>query len=236
MNWNKISVCITGADGGIGQALVKVLLRKKVKKIYACVRNKEELENLYKHEAVIAIIEADLSQLENVDYISQKCPDTNVLINNAGIECKKHFLDKGAVESALLEMKVNYLAPMALIQAFLPILQQQDFAYIVNVLSVGSHAMVNRLGTYCASKTAAHLLSESCRAMLESKNIHTIAVYPGYVNTSMSADVQYPKSSPESIALATIAGIETNQKHIFPDMMSQKFYEQNKINAVFLHD
>ncbi|WP_394776002.1 SDR family NAD(P)-dependent oxidoreductase [Flavobacterium sp.] len=93
---------------------------------------------------------------------------------------------------------------------------------IVNILSIGSTAFIKRLGTYCASKAAAHLLTQSIKQDLEEKGIKVIGVYPGYVNTEMSQDVTHvEKASPESVATSICQGIEAgdqiylHQNHIF---------------------
>jgi short-subunit dehydrogenase len=158
----------------------------------------------------------------------------SILINNAGVELKSAFVAENAAQKALFEMKVNYIGVLSLINAFVPVLSRYPESFIVNMLSVGSTAVVKRLGTYCASKSAAHILTQSIRAELKVMNVNVIGVYPGYVNTEMSKDTTEEKASPESIAIHTCEGLEQGQQDIFPDTMSKKLYEKRPISITYL--
>lgn len=226
-------ILITGADGGIGSALTHEFIKRGVKKVYVTGLSQERLDTLVNQypDRIISHL-LDVTKIESIQNCVTSCSDTTILINNAGVELKKSFLDENASQAALFEMKVNYLGVMDMIQQFLPILEKNEKSTIVNILSIGSLAISKRLGTYCATKTAAHLLTESIREELSLKNIHVSGVYMGYVNTQMvTEETKTKKSEPSDIAIGICNGIEQNLNHIFPDEMGLEFVKQNPIKT-----
>ncbi len=226
-------ILITGADGGIGSALTHEFIIRGVKKVYATGLSLEKLQLLSnQHPEKIIPIVLDVTNIESIKNCVSICSETTILINNAGVELKKSFLDENSSQAALFEMKVNYLGVIDMIQQFIPILEKNKNSTIVNTLSIGSLAISKRLGTYCATKTAAHLLTESIREELSLKNIQVSGVYMGYVNTQMvTEDTITKKSEPSDIAIGICNGIEKNLNHIFPDEMGLEFVKQNPIKT-----
>ena len=85
MNINGKTILITGANRGIGLALVEISLEKGAEKIYATYRspsNRSILENLGDR---VVPLHLDLSDGTTIDQLSQAVPSLNILINNAGI-------------------------------------------------------------------------------------------------------------------------------------------------------
>lgn len=227
-------ILITGADGGIGRALVNRCLVLGAKKIYASGLKLDALEMLYNAEPRIAAIELDVTKEEQVKLCAEQCADTNILINNAAVELKTGFIGERSSEAALFEMNVNYIGLIRMINAFIPALQKNGQAGIVNILSLGALAIVKRLGTYCASKTAGHILTEAIRDELAEKNIEVMAAYMGYVDTNMvPEETVSPKASPDCIAEGICEGIENGDSHIIPDGGTRFFIQQNPIRTVF---
>ncbi len=227
-------VLITGANGGIGKALVDECLNKGAKKIYAAGLNLEELNQVFKNIENVFPIELDVTNLEKIKKCATKCQDTNLLINNAGVEFKVPFIAEKSSEAALMEMKVNYIGLIDMINTFIPHLEKSKNAGIVNILSLGALTIVKRLGTYCASKSAAHILTETIREELEQKNIKVMATYIGYVDTSMvPEETATEKSTPKSVAIGICKGINDSEPHIFADIISRGFIKNNPIKTHF---
>lgn len=224
-------VLITGADGGIGIALLERCIALGAKKIYAAGLSLERLELIKaKYSNLIVPVVLDITDEDQIKNCSLQIPDVEILINNAGIELKASFLQESAAQKALLEMKVNYIGLINMINYFVPILEKNSQSLIVNILSVASSAVIQRLGTYCASKSAAHILTQSIKEDLAKKGIMVIAVYPGYVNTEMSQDVTHvEKASPESVAMSICEGIELGQSNIFTDAMAKSYFKMYPI-------
>lgn len=228
------TILITGADGGIGSALVDEFLNHGASKIYATGINLERLHNLFSDHEKVVCLELDITNSDQITACAKQCADTNLLINNAGVEFKVPFIAENSSKAALMEMKVNYIGLIDMINAFLPNLEKLENAGIVNILSLGALAIVKRLGTYCASKSASHILTETIREELEEKNIKVMAAYIGYVDTNMvPEETKTEKSSPKNVAIGICAGIINNENHIYPDKTTQEYIKDNPIKTVF---
>lgn len=231
----NFNVLITGASGGIGSAILEEFIKLNVNKIYATGLELEKLKPLQeKYPEKVIPVTLDVSDFNSVKECIKQCKDVNVLINNAGIELKIPFIEERTSQAALFEMKVNYIGLIDMVNCFLPILKKSEHSSIVNILSMGSLAIVNRLGTYCASKWAAHVFTETIRQELEKDKITVIGVYPGYVNTKMVPEkVNYIKSEPSDIAKEICEGITAQERYIFPDQISKDFILKYPINTQF---
>lgn len=227
-------ILITGADGGIGQALVNECLSLGAKKIYATGLCLEKLNKMFKNNSNVLPIELDVTNLKKIKACAKKCEDTNLLINNAGVEFKVPFTNPESSKAALMEMKVNYIGLIDMINSFIPGLEKMENAGVLNVLSLGSLAIVKRLGSYCASKSASHVLTETIREELEKKGVKVMATYIGYVDTKMvPEETKTEKSTPKSVAKEICKGINANKDHIFADKTSKDYIKGNPIKTIF---
>ncbi|WP_456442014.1 SDR family NAD(P)-dependent oxidoreductase [Psychroserpens sp.] len=228
------TILITGADGGIGMALVDECIEQGAKKIYATGLKLESLNQIFKDYDKVIPIELDVTNSERIIECAKQCADTNLLINNAGVEFKVPFIAEKSSQAALIEMKVNYIGLIDMINSFLPNLEKLEHAGIVNILSLGALAIVKRLGTYCASKSASHVLTETIREELEGKKIKVLATYIGYVDTNMvPEDTKTKKSTPKNIAIGICDGINNNENHIYPDKTTKDYIKDYPIKTVF---
>src|SRR5690606_38866042 len=106
---NKTAL-ITGADGGIGTALIKALIKRNTAKVYATGISADRL-NLLASGAPDKIVPVvlDVTDEDSVNAAAKRCNDADILINNAGVELKSDFIGENAAQKALFEMKVNYI-------------------------------------------------------------------------------------------------------------------------------
>jgi short-subunit dehydrogenase len=216
-------VLITGADGGLGQSLVKECVKLGAKKIYATGLNAERLSLLEEKYQVVHSMVLDVTNLEVIKSLHKTTSDTNILINNAGIEKRTGFLDDLSIPSAEIEMKVNYIGVLNMCNTYVPAMLEQESGAIVNVLSIGGLLIVPHLATYCASKAAAHFLTEGLRHSLKETSILVSGVYAGYIKTEMTEGMEVEKSSPDYVAKEIMNSVEDGQTHIYPDPMSQRY-------------
>lgn len=222
-------VFITGADGGIGKAFVAELLNREVKKIYVAGINMEALEALsMTRPELIYPIKLDVTNTLEVKKCAEQCLDTTILINNAGVELKASFLGDKSAAKAQFEMNVNYIGPVDLCNQFLKVLKANGNPAIVNILSIGSLVLIKNISTYCASKSALHLFTQAIREELKTE-IKVFGVYAGYVDTAMVTDVLVEKISPAALVEHICNDIALNVLDIFPDEMSKKFADSNKL-------
>lgn len=229
------TILITGAAGGLGSAMVKEFVDRGAKRVYATGLDLESLvASFQKYGDKVVPIELDVTKVESINKCVEQCSDTTILINNAAVEFKVPFIAERASQAALFEMKVNYIGVIDMINAFLPALEKVKGACIVNILSMGSLVVVKRLGSYCASKSATHILTETIREELAEKGIKVMAAYMGYVNTQMvPEETKTLKSEPEDIVNEICNGIEKGEERIYPDAITKKYIAENPIKTKF---
>lgn len=228
-------VLITGASGGIGSSLLEEFISRKANKVYATDINTNNLNTLKeKYPEKVIPIKLDITNINDVIACREMCADTDILINNAGVECAIRFLGNTSLKASQFEMAVNYFGVHNLCHAFWNTLKQKQSACIVNMLSIGSFAIVMKLGTYCASKAAAHFLTQALREESKGTSINIFGVYPGYVDTAMTQNIDVEKATPQQIAVEICNGIENKILDIFPDKMSKSLVSQvSHLNKIF---
>lgn len=197
---NKI--LITGATAGIGEALLNKFLSLD-NQVIAVGRNQQNLQHLAQKDERIIPFACDISKTEDLDklimFVEQKHADTNVLINNAGIQHNYHF----AEEPQLLvkieqEINVNFLAPLKLIALMLPTLKANKNAAIVNISSGLGLSPKKQAPVYCGTKAGIHIFSKALRYQLEHTKVFEII--PPLVDTQMTAGRGKGKIPPEQLA------------------------------------
>jgi NAD(P)-dependent dehydrogenase (short-subunit alcohol dehydrogenase family) len=210
------AVLVTGANRGIGQALVEEALRRGAKRVYAGTR-----QPLTHSNGRVTPLTLDVTNATQIQAAVQRIESLDVLINNAGLAIYDDLSDRAAVEQSLA---VNLFGTYGVTQAFLPLLTRSRGA-IVNVLSLAALASVPVLPAYSISKAAAFSLSQSLRALLAGRGVIVHAVLAGAVDTDMTRGLDLPKASPESVARAIFDGVENGEEDIFPDPMSASVAE-----------
>jgi NAD(P)-dependent dehydrogenase (short-subunit alcohol dehydrogenase family) len=217
------AVLVTGANRGIGQALVEGALRRGAKQVYAGTR-----QPLAHSDARVTPVTLDVTNAAQIQAAVERVESLDVLINNAGIDLYGDLSDRAAIERHLA---VNLFGTHGVTHAFLPLLTSSRGA-IVNVLSLAGVAAVPFDPTYSISKAAAFSLSQSLRATLAGRGVRVHVVLPGPVDTDMTRALDIPKVSPESVAQAVFDGVDKGEEEIFPDPMSASLAEGWRSGAV----
>jgi NAD(P)-dependent dehydrogenase (short-subunit alcohol dehydrogenase family) len=210
------TILVTGANRGIGQALVEEALRRGAKRVYAGTR-----QPLAHADERVAPVTLDVTSAAQIQAAVEGVESLDVLINNAGLALYDDLSDRAALEQSLA---VNLFGPYGVTQAFLPLLTDSRGA-IVNVLSVAAWAALPIIPSYSISKAAAFSLSQSLRTLLAGRGVSVHAVMAGPVDTDMNRGFDIPKSSPESVARGIFDGVENGEEDIFPDPMAESMAE-----------
>lgn len=213
---------VTGANRGIGRALVQALLKAGVRKVYATARSSEKLKQLPDDPRIVPL-PLEVSDADSVAALAAAAGDVTLLINNAGV------LDFGSVleaSQAAFERNfaTNFYGVLGMSRAFAPVIERNGGGAIVNMLTLVALASMPGLGVYNASKAAAWSLTQSLRASLAGRNVEVYGVFPGAVDTDMLAGVDMPKTSPADVADAVMRGLAASSEDIFPDAMSAGLY------------
>jgi NAD(P)-dependent dehydrogenase (short-subunit alcohol dehydrogenase family) len=222
MKLDNKTLFVTGSNRGIGKAIVDVLLKHPVRKIYAAARQLEGLPPFNDNRVVP--IKLDIGDPEQIQQAVALAEDVEVLINNAGV---MSFAGAVLGESDLLkqDMEVNYFGTLNLSRSFIPVLEKQEESAIVNLLSVLSLASMAGIAGYCASKAALFSATQAMRTELKAKNISVRGVFPGPIDTDMAKGLAFPKTSVQITAENIVAGILAGQEDIFPDTYSVQVSE-----------
>jgi NAD(P)-dependent dehydrogenase (short-subunit alcohol dehydrogenase family) len=212
MNIAEKTVLITGANRGIGRALVDEALKRGAKKVYAGTRS--TLQNTDKRVTPLTL---DVTNATQIQRAVTEIGSLDVLINNAGIAM---YDDLGKPDVIEQHLAVNLFGPLNVTRAFLPLLKQSKGA-VVNILSTSAIAALPIIPGYSISKAAALSMTQSLRALLAGQGVTVHASLTGPVDTDMTRSVDFPKASPESVASAIFDGLKNGEEEIFPDPMSQ---------------
>jgi NAD(P)-dependent dehydrogenase (short-subunit alcohol dehydrogenase family) len=217
------TVLITGANRGIGRALLEEALKCGAKRVYAGTRGPFSHPDERVHPLTL-----DVTNTAHIERAAEQVTALDVLINNAGVA----FYDE-LNERALLDqhLAVNLFGTYYMTQAFQPALIRSGGA-VVNILSVLALAPLPPLAAYCMSKAAAFSMTQSLRAILAGRGVRVHAVLTGPVDTDMNRGLDIPKASAESTAHHILAGVERGEEEIFPDPMSATMAESWRGGAV----
>jgi NAD(P)-dependent dehydrogenase (short-subunit alcohol dehydrogenase family) len=211
MNIAKKSVLITGANRGIGQALVNEALRRRAKRVYAGTRS-----TLQNADERVTPLTLDVTSVSQIQRAVEQVDSLDVLINNAGVAIYDDLSNLDVIEQHLA---VNFLGLLKVTHAFLPLLKRSKGA-VVNNLSLAGLAALPVIPSYSISKAAAFNMTQSLRALLAGQGVTVHAVVLGPIDTDMNRGFEIPKASPESAAQRIFDGLEKGDEEIFPDPAS----------------
>jgi len=223
MNIANKTILITGANRGIGRALVNEALKRGAKKVYAGTRG-----SLQVLDERVTPITLDVTSDSEIRRAADSVDTLDVLINNAGISLQDDLSNSSMIHQHLA---VNCFGLVNVTRAFLPLLMQSKGA-VVNLLSLASIASVPFSPAYAISKAAAFSATQSLRMLLARKGVTVHAVFPGPVDTDMTRDLELPQASAESVAVAIFDGLQNGDEDIFPDPMSQSIAEAWRTGVV----
>ncbi|WP_245665429.1 SDR family NAD(P)-dependent oxidoreductase [Actinoplanes subtropicus] len=202
---------MTGANRGLGRALVAEALARNARRVYAGTRRP-----LAHPDPRVTSLVLDVTDPEQVQAAAREAGDLDLLINNAGILIRDDLSDPAAIDRHLA---VNLYATYAMTQAFLPALSRSRGA-VVNILSRNALAPIPVMPAYSISKAAAFSLTQALRALLAEQGVRVHAVLPGPIDTDMLDGVDIPKASPQQVARAVLDAIDNGEDDIFPDPAS----------------
>jgi NAD(P)-dependent dehydrogenase (short-subunit alcohol dehydrogenase family) len=223
MNIMDKTVLITGANRGIGRALIDEALRRGAKRVYAGMRSA-----LQAADPRVTPLTLDVTSASQIQRAVDEIGALDVLINNAGVAIYDDVSNPDVIEQHLA---VNLIGTFKVTRALLPLLRQSKGA-IVNNLSLAALAPLPMIPAYSISKAAAFNMTQSLRALLAGQNVTVHAVFLGPVDTDMTRGFEIQKASPEEAARGIFDGLEKDEEDIFPDPASLSIAEGWRTGAV----
>ena len=202
------SVFITGANRGIGLELVKAFLNlspppEHVFATTRCLESASDLKGLQSNHSNLHILQLDVTDFNAFPKVVGEVTEMlggkglNILINNAGAPYDRSPIGEVTVDAMINTYRTNTVAPLMLVQAFLPLLKKAAAdtedksslkACILNMSSSVASIEENASGgmySYRASKAALNIVNKSLSIDLKPFGIMAVVLHPGWVKTDM---------------------------------------------------
>jgi NAD(P)-dependent dehydrogenase (short-subunit alcohol dehydrogenase family) len=216
---------VTGANRGIGSAIVDAFLHHGAIKVYAAVRNLDSAIPLTEHYGdMVEPVQLDLAEPETITAMAERTDDVQVVVNNAAVFRASTPLDSDAIDSLELAMKINVFGLIRMAQAFAPILKSNGGGAFVQINSIASLKCASNFATHSASKAAAYSLTQALRELLGPQGTVVLSVHPGLIATDMSDTAGLSGNAEPSsvVAEGIIAALKSGDFHLFPDTMAKR--------------
>jgi NAD(P)-dependent dehydrogenase (short-subunit alcohol dehydrogenase family) len=219
------SVLVTGASRGLGRCIAEELLARGAGRVYVASPHPDALEGpAAKAPGRVVPLTLDITDEAQVQEAANTANDVSLVFNNAGVMALGTPLNADLTQVER-DMRVNYIGTLLVTRAFAPVLERQGEGAFVNIISLLGLAPVTGMSPYCASKAAAHSLTQALRHELAGRGIAVVGVYPGGINTEMLDGVDAPKAEPTDVARAIVDAVESGeQEDITPDQFSSEAY------------
>ena len=213
---NKV-VIVTGASRGIGRNIATTLAKKGYIVIanYNKSENKaiELQQNLKKENIKIDIFKADVSNRDEVkklvQFVINKYKKIDCVINNAGIDQVKMFLDiTDADWNNMISNNLNSVFYMC--QEVLPYMIHEKNGVIINISSIWGVTGASCESHYAVSKAGVDALTKSLAKEMGPSNIRINSIAPGFIDTEMNNNLneEEKKEIKEEIPLQKIGKVE----------------------------
>lgn len=202
-------VLVTGANGGLGSEFVHQALARGAAKVYATARTPRQWDD----DRVVPL-ELDVTDVASIAAVAALARDTTVVVNNAGALAPSTMLDADLDDVRAL-FETNVFGPLAVAQAFAPVLTANGGGVLVDIHSALSWYATGN--AYSATKAALWSITNSLRLELAPLGTQVIGVHLGYTDTPMIADLDVPKGRADDIVRRVYEGIEAGEHEVLAD-------------------
>ena len=187
----KKNVLVTGATGGIGQAICNKL--KKNYNLIVVSRNKEKLINFMTgNKSIIKRIPCDLKDSNQITKMIEEIVTTNlnvdILVNNAGVTDDSLFIRMN-YEKWQNVIKTNLDSNFLLSSSISKLMIKKKWGRIINITSIAGHTGNLGQANYVASKAGLTGMTKSIAIELAKWNITVNCVSPGFIRTNMTENL-----------------------------------------------
>jgi short-subunit dehydrogenase len=212
------TILLTGATGGIGHAIAR-MLHQRGGKLILTGRRTDVLEPLAA-ELDARALAVDLSDSAEVERLVTEAGEIDILVANAALPAA------GPLESFTMAeidraLDVNLRAPIALAHALAPTMVKRHSGHLLFMSSLSGKSATPGTSIYNATKFGLRGFASALRADLRPSGVGVSAVFPGFIrDAGMFAEsgVELPSgvgtASPEDVAGATVQAIERNRAEI----------------------
>jgi short-subunit dehydrogenase len=219
MHISGSNVLLTGASGGLGQAIARTLAAKGAK-LTLTGRRVDVLEPLASELSGARVIAVDLSDPQEVDRLLEQAGDVQILIANAALP-GSGLLDSFIEEQIDKALDVNLRAPIVMAHALAPAMVARGHGHLLFMSSLSGKAATPGTLMYNASKYGLRGFSLALRADLHGTGVGVSAVFPGFIrdagmfaNTGVKLPPGVGTRTPADVAKAVVDAIERNRAEV----------------------
>jgi uncharacterized protein len=220
------TVLITGATGGLGQAIARAL-GERGGELILTGRRRESLEPLAKELGARAL-GVDLSRRSELARLAKDAGAVDILIANAGVPAAGR-LETFTIEQIDRTLEVNLRAPAVLARALLPGMLERGRGHLLFMSSIAGKTTVPGAPLYHATKYGLRGLAGGLRADLHGSGVGVSCLFPGFIrDAGIFADsgAKLPPGtgtrSPEDVARAVVDAIEHNRGDVGVASIAQR--------------
>lgn len=220
---------VTGANRGIGRAVVEALANRPLRLILAGVRDPGTFEPV-SGCAEVRPVRLDLSDRARIEEcvhgLGPEFAELDLLVNNAG-QMTGGLLEEQCIEQVYALFQVNLVAVAHLTQLVLPAMLAKGRGKVVNNASISGYAYFPAATTYAASKAGVVAFSESLRRELKGTGVDVLHLITPGVDTDMLAATEqvygrhidtstWTRLQPEEWATRIVKAIESDSRVLSP--------------------
>ncbi|WP_018477110.1 SDR family NAD(P)-dependent oxidoreductase [Pontibacter roseus] len=185
---------ITGASKGIGKAIAEQLLQDENNRVIGVSRSSSIQHRNYRHQPLdfsdIPAVEHNLHKV----FIPYRDAEKLVLINNAGVLGDIGYVGEGMPNERFeFVFDVNVIVPAMLMNTFLQVYQPvRCQKVVVNISSGAGRNPIDGWASYCASKAALDMLSQTVQQEqnVRASGVRVFSLSPGVVDTAMQENIR----------------------------------------------
>ena len=187
---NRVAV-VTGAAGGIGQAICKRFVAEGVKVVAADINSEalqEFIGSLGKSDNSVVVKSLDITDydavLQTIESVADELGHIDILVNNAGWDIAKPFID---TDPELWDkiININLRGPLNMHKAVLPAMLDNGGGKIVNIASDAGRVGSSGESVYSACKGGIIAFTKTIARECAAKNVQVNAVCPGPTETPL---------------------------------------------------
>jgi short-subunit dehydrogenase len=214
----KGTALVTGASGGIGQAIARALAERGAD-VLLTGRRADVLEPLA-HELRGRALAIDLAERDAVERLADQAGDVEILVANAALP-GAGLLDDYSVEQVDRALDVNLRAPIVLAKLVGAQMAQRGHGHIVFISSLSGKAASPRGALYSATKFGMRGFALSLREDLKPHGVGVSTIFPGFIRDAgmwFNAGARLPSGvgtrSPQDVAAGVVRAIERDKAEV----------------------
>ena len=211
-------VLVTGANGGLGTEFVGQAVARGARRVYATARKPRTWD-----DDRIVPLALDVTDPASIAAAAAAAADATVVINNAGIGARSSLLGT-PLEEVRAVYEANVFGPIAVAQAFAPVLEENGGGALIDVHSALSWLATP--GAYSSAKAALWSVTNTLRLELASQGTQVVGAHLGYTDTPLTAGLDVAKEDPRDIVAAIYDGLEAGVHEVLADDTS-RWVKQN---------